>query len=502
MELFTDIDAQVRSLHALFGDALEPADLVARAQDLSDARAVDAITATTALIHCAERIRTAATGVIAARSSRDAGQSGLAQSRGHRNAASLVQDLTGSSRTEASRQVRVGESLLASAPSGSSDAQDGSSRSDHDEPAGNRPVAPWHAGLDGALLDGRLTTAKHDAIRQGLADPPVADTSVDGRERLEHDALMRELWAVAADQLIDAAGHDAPEMLGAAARAIRDRLDPDGAARRYGERYAQRSFRLWITADGRKRGAIDFEDEGYAWASTIVANAMRPRTGGPRFVDAEEQTRAQALTDDTRTNDQLTYDLLMDLLRVGAIADAPTVFGTRRAGVRVVQVVDGDRVADPIAHTEDHLHTFPKAVADQQKCDLGAIDVTVDSRGNPLDVGREHRLFTSKQHLALAIRDGGCRWIGCDRPASYGEAHHIDEWHRDDGRTDIDRGILLCRFHHRQLHFGGWRITRQKKDDFLLHHPGGQTFRLPPKPALTYAWAGIDPPPRRFRPVA
>ncbi|KJL30892.1 HNH endonuclease signature motif containing protein [Microbacterium azadirachtae] len=505
MELFTDIEAQVQALRALLGDALEPTDLIPLIERLDDAQAVDALTAATALVQDGERIRAAATGVIAARSSREAGQNGLAQSRGHRNVASLVQEITGSTRAEAGRQVRIGESLRTSAVAAASSVPAvGDPSSDDESTRADMPITPWHTELDRALLDGRITSAQHDAIRQGLADPPRSDQTEHESEcdETEHDALLRELWEVAADQLIGAAAHDTPEMLSSAARSIRDRLDPDGARRRFQERHSRRSFRVWTTDDGHKRGTIDFDDEGYAWATTIIANAMRPRTGGPRFVDAEEKARAKALTDDPRTNDQLTYDLFLDLLRTGALADAPAVFGARRAGVRIVQVVNGEGIADPIAHAEDHLHSFPSAVAQQQTCDVGAVRVTVDSRGNPLDVGREHRLFTPKQRVALAIRDGGCRWTGCDRPASFGEARHLDEWVQDDGRTDIDRGILLCRFHHMQLHHGGWRITRHEKEDFVLHHPRGQTFALPPRPALRYAWAGVRPWRKRFRAAA
>ena len=54
-----------------------------------------------------------------------------------------------------------------------------------------------------------------------------------------------------------------------------------------------------------------------------------------------------------------------------------------------------------------------------------------------------------------------------------------------------------------QLHHGGWRITRAGHDDFLLHPPdGGDAIPLAPRLHLVYAWAGIDPPPRRFRPAA
>lgn len=119
---------------------------------------------------------------------------------------------------------------------------------------------------------------------------------------------------------------------------MRDQLDPDGAERRFAERYERRGFRIWTDADGVERGRIDFEDDGAAWIRTIRDAALRPRRGGPRFVDSAESRRGQQLIDDPRTNDQLSYDLLLDLLRAGALADAATVFGTRQAGVRVVQV--------------------------------------------------------------------------------------------------------------------------------------------------------------------
>src|SRR5690606_28264381 len=131
-------------------------------------------------------------------------------------------------------------------------------------------------------------------------------------------------------------------------------------------------------------------------------------------------------------------------------------------------------------------------------CDSGTAPISVDARGNPLNVGREQRLFTSKQRTALALRDGGCRWHGCDRPASYCESHHIDHY-SEGGRTDIDRGILLCRFHHMALHNGGSWIKRDGKGDFVLHHRSGRSVVLKPRLALSYAWAGVDPPSRRFR---
>src|SRR5690606_11487399 len=60
-----------------------------------------------------EQVRLAAAGVIAPRSPRESGHSGLAQRRGHRSPVGLVQELTGATKGEAARQVRVGAELLA-----------------------------------------------------------------------------------------------------------------------------------------------------------------------------------------------------------------------------------------------------------------------------------------------------------------------------------------------------------------------------------------------------
>lgn len=163
---------------------------------------------------------------------------------------------------------------------------------------------------------------------------------------------------------------------------------------------------------------------------------------------------------------------------------------------------DPDRSHGTPTVLEDDGSSMPEWLGSTRSCDAGRVQVTVDDSGRPLDVGREQRLFTSRQRVALALRDSGCRWRGCDRPASYCEAHHIDEWAAHGGRTDVDRGILLCRYHHMTLHNGGWRITRDGLGDFTLHPPGDtRPIQLRPRLIHRYLW-GVDPPPKRFRPAA
>lgn len=487
MALFSEIEHQVAVLRDLIGAEVSPSELTSRMSVLGADKLVDAVTAASDLMRAAERISIVGAGIAAARSARDAGQDGLAQERGHRTSAGLVQDIAGISRTEAQRQVRLGLSLLEADPSA---AGDGDAAEPEFGDEGRAARRPWHAVLSEAMLQGLISPAQQDTIQRGLGHP-VDDGS---------DA--RAAWVAAAEQLIDEAAQRTVEELRIQSRALRDQLDPEGAERRFAERYERRSFRIWTDADGVERGRIDFEDEGGAWVRAIRDAALRPRRGGPRFVDSAEAEQARDLAADARTNDQLSYDLFLDVLRAGALADAASVFGTRQAGVRIVQVVDAAAEAVSV-RTEDYGLSLPFTAAAQHVCETGTVSVTVDSMGNPLDVGREHRLYTPRQRIALAIRDGGCRWKGCDRPASYCEAHHIDEWQADKGRTDIDRGILLCRHHHAQLHHNRWRITRDRKEDFLLHPPGdAPPIPLRPRAVLVAAWAGIDPPPKRFRPEA
>ncbi|UWF78140.1 MULTISPECIES: DUF222 domain-containing protein [Microbacterium] len=548
MAFFTEVDAEVAVLRGLLGEDTDAASLPGRVLRLSDTDLAVLVQAAGALRRCAERVEIVGAGVVASRSTRDAGHSGLAQSRGHRSAASFLQEITGGTRSDAHRQIRQGTSLLEEAAAGGSpaddtnaghpgdDGHDHGGPEDHGCPAGDAEqhgegagsggtpdpgthrgpgqgetpaiTPPWHAPLGAALLSGDLSAAQHDAILRGLGEPPTATATgptldhPDDAAAAVADAEAREAWRAAAEQLIAEAARRTVEELASTARTIRDRLDPEGAERRFQERYQRRSFRTWRDRDGIAHASWVFDDEGAAFLEAILAAALRPRLG-PRFVDETEKTRAEDLVRDPRSNDQLAYDLLLDILRTGILADPKTVFGTRQPGIRLVTVLTPDGTLAPTGHTEDGLHPLPATVISRRICDTGVIPVTVDSCGNPLDLGRERRLFTPAQRLTLALRDGGCRWHGCDRPASHCEAHHCDEWHADQGRTDIDRGILLCRFHHMQLHHNGWRITRTGKDDFHLHPPGpGEPIPLPPRLSLRYAWGDIDPPPPRFHPAA
>ncbi len=168
-----------------------------------------------------------------------------------------------------------------------------------------------------------------------------------------------------------------------------------------------------------------------------------------------------------RTTEQILADGLVDVIRIGVDADPGTMFGRRRPAVRVM--VTNTTLHDRAGHgvVEGIGQAIAFAAVERHLCDTGAVTVGFDDDGQCVNVGRNQRLFTQKQRIGMSVRDGGCIADGCNRPPSYCEAHHINQWFRDDGKTDIADGVLLCRRHHLLLHNTGWQIIRRKGEYFV-----------------------------------
>lgn len=100
----------------------------------------------------------------------------------------------------------------------------------------------------------------------------------------------------------------------------------------------------------------------------------------------------------------------------------------------------------------------------------------VSTGGDPLRMGRALRYANRAQRRALAVRDGGCVFPGCDRPPNWCDAHHVDHWERG-GPTDVENMALMCRHHHRVTHRPGWSMRTSPDDGqgrFLWTTPSGR----------------------------
>ena len=486
MGFLEDIGDAVTRLGVFAESNVPAAELPSSAVRLSDASVRDALGMVAGIVRQATTLQAVLVGIAAARSGRERGHGGLVQETGHRNPVEFVRDVTGVTRGEAIRVVKVGEALVDGLDGHEAAATLSGVDPDTAGPGGTPAPVMWHEPLREALLGGTITTAQHHAIRAGLGEPPVIDGHLS-------DAVVE-------------ASECTVEELGARARALKDMLDPAGAEERYAVRFEKRSYRWSTTADGARSAHIVFDDEMGEWVQVMIDAALAPRRGGPRFVSEGETRKAAALVEDPRTNEQLAYDLFVDVLRAGALADAKDVYGAKEAGIRLVAMKDaitGEHVHRDVigrliavAYSEDGALTVPGSVLERTLCATGNVEVIVDTCGNPLDVGREQRLFTARQRLTFAVRDGGCLWPGCDRPPAYCEAHHCEHW-ADGGGTDCATGVLLCRYHHLTLHNNGWRIDRAPGGGFVLYPPpgvGGEPVPLRSKAPLRWLW---DPPPDR-----
>lgn len=87
-----------------------------------------------------------------------------------------------------------------------------------------------------------------------------------------------------------------------------------------------------------------------------------------------------------------------------------------------------------------------------------------------LDMGRKVRFATQAQARAVRMRDGGCVFPSCERPAQWCDIHHIDDFARG-GCTDIGKLACLCARHHTLVHNSKWTIVANPDGSFTARHP-------------------------------
>ena len=132
------------------------------------------------------------------------------------------------------------------------------------------------------------------------------------------------------------------------------------------------------------------------------------------------------------------------------------------------------------AHTTymDDRRCVAPHVARQLACDASRRTVLENERGEVLNIGRRSRIVPWHIAHALRIRDGGCRFPGCNQQR-WTEAHHIRHW-ADGGETSLENLITLCRHHHRALHRDEYRIERDAGGEPIFI----DTRRQPIPPAI------------------
>ena len=93
----------------------------------------------------------------------------------------------------------------------------------------------------------------------------------------------------------------------------------------------------------------------------------------------------------------------------------------------------------------------------------------------PLDIGYSDSIPASIRR-AVQLRDRGCAWPRCGRPAAWCDVHHLQ--HKEDGgKTAVSECVLLCQFHHDVcIHRRGWRLVLHPDGTTTAYGPEGQVL--------------------------
>jgi hypothetical protein len=287
------------------------------------------------------------------------------------------------------------------------------------------------------------------------------------------DDIHPDVLAAGAGKLLAEQATEAPPaVFRRAATRIRDHFDPDAADRRARKRLTEHHLSVAKTFDGAVaiNGLFD-PDAGELLLRTLDAHMPPPRLDDPRLPSAR---RADALLQICRT----------------AADHAPHTGGSKPT---VTITIDWPTLQDQTvelfnpagrwtgATLPDHTHLTAQA-ARRLACDSQIIPVVLGGRSEPLDIGRATRVIPPAIRRALILRDGGCRYPGCDRPPEWTDAHHLTHW-ANGGPTALHNLILLCRHHHTRVHEGRSRIHLDPDTGIVTaYHPDGTPHDLTSHP--------------------
>ncbi|OUZ12121.1 hypothetical protein BHE97_02700 [Aeromicrobium sp. PE09-221] len=314
----------------------------------------------------------------------------------------------------------------------------------NDRTAGNRLLGvardvPEESLTDQALSAGDLTLGQARIITDGLNNLPTNTTPE--QRVLAEQTLIADARRYTPRDLRSRADRIADQW---ADKTTVDRHESELLVEREQHAWEQTRLSMWANGDGTTSGRFTIPDAQAAMLKTVL--------------DAYASPRRASMIGRDRGEEYAT--------RVGQgfcelIERVPTDRLPNHGGNNVLVTVNMDladlegRIEDaaPGTITTDGTRMSPGQTR-RLACDAKLLPQVFGGESVPLDLGREERLFTRYQRIAIANRDAGCAAPDCDRPPGWCEAHHGDETWADGGTTNLKDAIPVCAEHHRQIHTG------------------------------------------------
>ena len=302
------------------------------------------------------------------------------------------------------------------------------------------PLEPIRPLLAAAQRDGGVSPEQVAIIERALAkvDRPGFDPAE----------------IAAGEELLTRFAHQfGPKDLKRLAEQVIDHIDPDGSLPNEKLNADRRFLHLRQAKDGGYAGEFRLTGECGTKLQALLGPLAKPRVTTAVGPDGQPVEAP-----DPRHYGQRMHDALEDVCDRLLRSDnpVPDAGGTPATVIVIIDLDDllnrtGYGIASDgtLIRTENVL-----GLADQ----ADVYGVVLGGTGQVLNLGRDRRIATRGQTIALIARDGGCSFPSCDTAPEWSERHHIVPW-IDGGATDLNNLTLLCRYHHHNFASKGWDCT-------------------------------------------
>ena len=263
-------------------------------------------------------------------------------------------------------------------------------------------------------------------------------------------------------------------------RLVRARRSAEAAAAAAEGEESELSTRRFLTVRAGEDGMYELRGRLLPEVGALLVQALDAAGDELHRAQQAAAREARAPAGPPSTQGERRHDALEAWLEDRTEADVQVVVHTvaGKAGSGGGAGSGGSAGNGDVVSTEDGSHV-PAGTSRRLTCDAETVRVTRGLDGSILDVGRRRRTVNWRLRKALDVRDGGCRFPGCG--SRYVQAHHAIPW-AEGGRTSLDNLILLCRFHHRTVHEGGWRVKMGSAGAARFHSPDGRVVAaVPPR---------------------
>ena len=298
---------------------------------------------------------------------------------------------------------------------------------------------PQWASLDEAVLAGRVPPALADAVMREFLKLR------DSLHQAMHEDVLTALIQLAET------GHSPRDLTRLRERLIAQYGQPGELDHQHQRLAARRGMTAFgRDLDGMYHAVLTLDPASHAAIQPVIDALSAP-------VTATDENGQPLL--DTRTGDQRRLDALVEVCGAYQTAGNRVRLGVKARLVVTMNLTD---LQHGVGHgTSDNGDILSPATMRHLACDAGIIPAVLGSDSELLDLGREERLATPAQIIALRHRDNGCSYPSCDRPPNWCQAHHIKHW-LDGGPTNLNNLTLLCQRHHTIVHQHGHTATITK----------------------------------------